>query len=161
MEGEVWKKIEGSEIHLISNLGHVKNVKGKYLIPWLCNGYAKIGVYFNGRQQEKRIHRLVAEHFLELVEGKDYVNHKDGNQLNNRADNLEWVTASENMIHYYNEVGGRPQKVKLYFTKEGEKDMEFESIEECAKFFGKARATIWGYSKNGRAYGWNIRREEK
>lgn len=47
------------------------------------------------------IHRIVAELFCERRKGCDYINHKDGNKKNNAAENLEWVTASENMKHAY------------------------------------------------------------
>lgn len=47
----------------------------------------------------------MAEHFLERIHGKDFVNHKDGNRMNNHVDNLEWCTCSENELHSYRVLG--------------------------------------------------------
>ena len=55
----------------------------------------------NGKYKCIRTHRLVAIHFIPNPDNKPEVNHKDGNKFNNRADNLEWVTSSENQLHAY------------------------------------------------------------
>lgn len=47
------------------------------------------------------VHRLVAKAFVPPVKGKTFVNHKDGDKLNNVADNLEWVTHAENVKHVF------------------------------------------------------------
>lgn len=52
-----------------------------------------------GKTQTEYFHRCVALAFLENPENKPYVNHIDGNKLNNKLSNLEWTTASENMRH--------------------------------------------------------------
>lgn len=47
------------------------------------------------------VHRLVAKTFIENINNKPEINHKDLNPYNNKAENLEWVTSSENSIHSF------------------------------------------------------------
>lgn len=61
--------------------------------------YPLVNLSLNGVLNCKAIHRLVAEAFLPKEEGKVYVNHIDGDKSNNRVENLEWCTASENTMH--------------------------------------------------------------
>ena len=102
---EIWKNIEGYENkYLISNLGRVKSLydnKGRerelIRIPRIAkNGYYYVNLYKNGKSKTKKIHRLVAEHFINNINNYPCVNHIDGNKLNNKVENLEWCTYSEN-----------------------------------------------------------------
>ncbi|BEQ12894.1 putative HNH homing endonuclease [Pseudomonas phage Ep4] len=61
-----------------------------------ANRYVKVHV-----DKFRPLHRLVAEHFIPNPLGLPQVNHKDGNRLNNAAYNLEWSTASANVLHAY------------------------------------------------------------
>ena len=66
---------------------------GKYLAVSLPNKNSKFG------HSSFYVHRLIAETFIENPENKEQVNHINGNKLDNRVCNLQWVTPSENTIH--------------------------------------------------------------
>ena len=65
------------------------------------NGYLFVTLYKDKIPYRKTIHRLVAEAYIPNPENKPQVNHKDGDKKNNKVENLEWVTQSENELHKY------------------------------------------------------------
>ena len=66
------------------------------------NGYVEVGVTIDGRQQTRKMHRLVAEAFaLPRLHGQNQVNHIDGDRSNNRVENLEWASHQENVRHSF------------------------------------------------------------
>lgn len=81
------------------------------------NGYPVVHLCKNGKAATLNAHRIVAECFLGRVDGKPYVNHKDGNKKNCAASNLEWVTASENAIHAYKVLGRKHPRLGTCGTK--------------------------------------------
>ena len=64
----------------------------------------------NGKRRTFRLHRLVADAFISNPEGKSQVNHKNGNKQDNRAENLEWATVSENMKHKFSVLGWKADR---------------------------------------------------
>ena len=91
---EKWKCLECSEGYSISNKGRVRNDKSGYILktPIGTYGYPHISLF----KKSYFVHRLVAEYFLDKVEGCDFINHKDEDKSNPAVDNLEWCT------HQYN-----------------------------------------------------------
>ena len=94
-----------SSNYLVSINGDVYSLGERpgHLKPIISNwGYARVGYYCKvaKKSHHRRIHRIVAGLFLEGPK-LPQVNHKDGNKLNNRLENLEWATNSSNQKHAY------------------------------------------------------------
>ena len=120
---EKWKIIPYG--YKISNQGRIKNPRGKILGGSTHKGGYRF-ITIKGKQIP--IHRIVAENFIPNIGNKPFVNHKDGNKMNNSVDNLEWVTQQENIQHSYkNKL--QPSKVKTYkgkFTDEQRQQIKDE-----------------------------------
>lgn len=100
---EIWKDIVGYEGYQVSNLGRVRNKKGKILTLKLSKptkrsniGYLQAHLWKNGKGKFYTVHRLVWIAFNgEIPQGFE-VNHIDENKYNNRLDNLNLLTSKEN-----------------------------------------------------------------
>lgn len=95
----------------VSNLGNVRrDFKGERTTvkPVVLNGYHYVQIPIGYLWKVKSVHRIVAEAFIGNPDGYPVVNHKDGNKLNNRADNLEWRKAKYSRSH-----GTDGEKLKL------------------------------------------------
>jgi hypothetical protein len=100
---DLLKQIQDYEDYKIDGNGNVysykKNVAKKMIPQKATAGYHYVSLCKNGTRKNRFIHRLMAQAFIENPENKLEVNHKNGNKLDNRLCNLEWVTPSENIKH--------------------------------------------------------------
>lgn len=138
----MWKKIIVDNIisnYSINENGVIRNdTRNTFLSTHEQNGYMHVTLSINKKQRRFRVHRLVAQTFLNNPENKPYVNHKDGNRKNNNVNNLEWVTPAENTQHAVKEGlwGTACKKPVIQYSMDGERLMSFESITDAAKQTG-------------------------
>jgi len=108
---EIWKQIIGYEdLYEISNLGNVKSLQKGFKKEKLLknrhndSGYVRVDLRSNSKSKTIYTHRLVAIHFIPNNDNKLQVNHINGNKSDNRVENLEWVSNTENQCHRYDKT---------------------------------------------------------
>ena len=166
---EEWKFIEGfNQRYSVSNTGHVRNNKtGRVLVNVKKDtGYTKVKL----KGKNMAVHRLVMMTFKPIDNPEKYeVDHLDNDRANNRLDNLEWVTPSENQTRRFRRSNeGMPDKVinnssrpKRIIVKNCNNgvEVEFRSLQYYCKFMGFAPGTVYKYMSSGKLYkGYFIRR---
>ena len=157
-EGDQWKDIPGYEnLYQASESGDVRSIthpvsgpKGSTIIKYgrilkqqMNGGYKTCILSKDGESKVFTVHRLIASTFIPNPDNKPQVNHIDGDKLNNKVTNLEWVTQSENMQHAKNSGLWSPKH-----CGDVERDIHgirvrcmtdqkvYSSITQAAKFYG-------------------------
>ena len=157
-ENEIWKDIPDYEgLYEASSLGRIRTKEGKTtytekhgvrhwqsrMMKGRGNNYKtgrRVGLWKNGKVKEWLVARLIAITFLGYpTKEANTVNHINGNRLDNRIENLEWLSVGDNVRHAF-ETGLMPyKKVKLY-NKDCE--MVFRSMVLASKAIGRSHSYV-------------------
>lgn len=160
---EVFKKMEERDGYSISNHGRVRNDLNNRFVKGSRDKDGYITFNLGRLVIDLKLHRMVAKYFIENPLNKETVNHIDGDKTNNRVDNLEWATRSENSKHAYeNGLLKIPNNGRGYNNKMCKLDKE-DSLKikikyksgkytqaELAKLFGVHQVTIGRIVNNKR-----------
>lgn len=163
-----WKDISGYDgYYEVSSTGKVrskdriildKNSKSVYIKGRLMKqskntqGYLVVNLRKNHTSNVALIHRLVANAFIDNPDSLPTINHKDGDKLNNRIENLEWVTYTDNNIHALKLGLRNPRGCKVVqFDDRGNVVSIFKSVSEASRETGIGRGVI-SHCINGRTH---------
>ena len=164
LKNERWKNILGYEQYQVSDYGrvrkYIKSYDSYYEIeqtPNKNNGrlYVRITNKDTNKSQNLQVARLVAFAFVKGYSiDKSTVNHKDGNVQNNEANNLEWVSQSENNTHSYRVLNRKKNRGKKYKYKKiiYKNKYEFKTISAFSRFIGKSETQTRRYLNNPSKY---------
>lgn len=183
LPGEEWRDVVGNNRYAISSYGRVVAYSSPYrcgyricrrkphlMKPILGNtkpGYLSVSLSDGETHQISTVvHKLVAKAFIPNPDGLPFINHKDENSLNNRADNLEWCTQKYNcnygthnarMAKTISETAYQRRSV-VQLSLNGEYIKTFKSIKDAADELGIQRASISiccrKPNRTGRGYRW-------
>nr|QBK85750.1 MAG: HNH endonuclease [Marseillevirus LCMAC101] len=140
LDGEIWKEYKLSDVQ-VSNMGRIK--PPHYHIVY----GSKVGGYMTYGKPVKGVHVMVAKAFLPNPENKPEVNHKDNDGTNNKLENLEWATRSEQMFHSH-KTNSNPDRYSTakavnQYDLEGNFICEYRSRHEASKQTGCSRTSIF------------------
>ncbi len=115
-------------------------------------GYNFVFLNKDGERKNARVHRLVAEAFIPNPESLPVVNHKNCNKLDNRVENLEWVSYRENSQHYLKTTTRETKPIVRINPKTGKVKEVFSSIKIASKCYGYDYRTFYDAIKRGCLY---------
>jgi len=141
-QGEKIKDIQGYEgLYAVTTHGRVWSYKkkskyishkGKWLKKTIDKGYEYIGLHREKINKKMAVHRIVANTFLQSIEGKSHINHINGIKNDNNVNNVEWCTPKENCQHAW--------------------DNGLSKVSDKVRNMSREKMNTWNNSKRGKEY---------
>lgn len=151
----MWKTFPNLTRFEVSDKGEVRNRETGKLLKQFTNkkGYKVIATKIGGRKGKNvcyRVHRMVAETYLDNQENFPVVNHLDGDKTNNSVDNLEWCSHSRNLKHSYDTKLREPtcQKDVQTLTEDQVQRLLSEFKLGCKRYGARAFGREFGLDKS-------------
>lgn len=167
---EIWKDVVGYEgLYMVSNIGNVKSLnynktnQEKIMNQPIIARYRNVHLSKNGMSKYIKVHRLVANAFVENPYNYPIVNHKDEDSLNNVYTNLEWCTIKYNNSYgtRLDRVAQKNKKAVLQYDLNGNFLKEWASASDVQKKLGYKRTNITnccnGKQKTSNGFVWRYK----
>lgn len=142
-----WVRTNRNRNYEVNKDGYVRNSRNNHVLTNSPNNKGYMTVSLGKRMPGQFVHMLVAEAFVPGYEPGLDVDHKNGKKWDNRAENLEWVSRSENIKRAFEmglahghkgpNAGAPPRRVEIIETGE-----VFDSQSECARAIGGSISRI-------------------
>ena len=146
---DILKTVDHHTNYRVSTLGYVMNSRGKIMSSSNINkrNHQSVGLYEGGKQQRYLVHRLVADAFIPNPHNLPICHHIDHNPLNNRVDNLMWMSVEDHLkIHEADKIRGTKENQSITVEMCNPDSMEviqtFPSLMETVRITGFSSGAI-------------------